>query len=103
MDDTSDKMCQWVEIAGIDPHGNLRGKIISQQKLESAKNFGLGFSCGPLVSDSRDGFVDRVDQDFLFPDLLFRLDDSPGRRMPWKENRIFLLVNTSFNRVVSKF
>ena len=92
MDQSQLNDAAWAEIAGVDPHGNFRVKVVSYNKLCSGMKNGFAFSSGPLISDSRDGFLESIYKDSVYPDLLFRIDPNSQRKLPWKHDRPFFLV-----------
>ncbi|MBI2980978.1 MAG: glutamine synthetase [Deltaproteobacteria bacterium] len=83
-----------VRVAACDIDGILRGKRIAKEKFLSSLEKGFGFCDVVFGWDSADVLYDNATLTGWhtgYPDLLTKLDPNTFRKIPWEENRAFVL------------
>ncbi|MBI2082267.1 MAG: glutamine synthetase [Deltaproteobacteria bacterium] len=83
-----------VKVAVCDIDGILRGKYIAKEKLLSSLEKGFGFCDVVFGWDSADVLYDNVQLTGWhtgYPDVLTKLDPATFRKIPWEEDRAFVL------------
>jgi len=85
-----------VKVGAIDMDGVLRGKYISQAKLRSALEKGLGFCDVIFGWDTQDALYDNATYTGWhtgYPDALARIELDTQRRIPWERGCPFFLMD----------
>lgn len=85
---------KFIKIGVIDPHGIVRGKLISRAKFLKGLTHGLGFCDVILGSDTDDQLCDALrltGWQTGYPDAQIRIVPDTARTIPWEKNALFVL------------